>query len=69
MAQCTITETSIDPDPATLATVITLADFDNSVDLDVLVAIAINWNDWSSSIGAGGRHHVVRAAIAPTDCP
>jgi hypothetical protein len=23
--------------------------------------VAINWNDWSSSIGTGGRHHVVRA--------
>jgi hypothetical protein len=23
--------------------------------------VAINWNDWSSSIETGGRHHVVRA--------
>jgi hypothetical protein len=23
--------------------------------------VGINWNDWSSSIGTGGRHHVVRA--------
>jgi hypothetical protein len=26
--------------------------------------VAINWNDWSSSIGTGGRHHVVRAPLA-----
>ena len=41
-------------------------------DMNCLIcgATAINWNDWSSSIGTGDRHHVVRAAkIKPRSVP
>jgi hypothetical protein len=32
-------------------------------DRHTAIDYAINWNDWSSSIGTGGCHHVVRANV------
>jgi hypothetical protein len=36
--------------------------------LEVMVPHAINWNDWSSSIGTGGRHHMLCVPMPKQPC-